>query len=143
MKRSFWSILTVFLSVVLFSSCGASKKDVSSLISGRWNILEVAGEKITGDKLPFIEFDTAEKRLHGNAGCNNFNAGYQVDPAKISSFKISQAVSTMMACPDMETEGKVLKALDKVASVKKAASATGLQLLDNNGAVLFLLEKAL
>jgi len=141
MKKSLLGFFVMFVSVLFFVSCGASKQSVSSLISGRWNIVEVNGEKVTSDKNPFIEFDTTEGRLHGNAGCNNFNAAYKLDPAKASSLQLLPAASTMMACPNMETEGKVLKALENVASAKKAGSA--LQLLDKNGAVVFLLNKAL
>lgn len=131
----------MFVGVLLFASCGASKQDVSSLLSGRWNIAEVNGEKIASEKIPFIEFDTAAKRLHGNAGCNNFNAAFELDPAKAGAIKLSPGASTMMACPNMETESKVLKALETVSSVKKAGA--GLQLLNNSGAVVFLLDKAL
>ena len=141
MKKSFLGILTMFVSVLMFASCGASKQDVTSLVAGRWNIAEVNGEKITGEKTPFIEFDAVDKKLHGNAGCNNFNAAYKVDPAKPTSIQLLPAATTMMACSDMETERKVLKALDTVTSVKK--TGTGLQLLNNSGAVVFLLDKAL
>lgn len=141
MKKSFLGIFAMLVSVLLLASCGSSKQGVSSLISGRWNIAEVNGEKMTGEKIPFIEFDTAEGRLHGNAGCNNFNAAYKLDPTKPSSLQLLPAAATMMACPDMETEGKVLRALESVSSVKKAGSA--LQLIDKNGAVVYLLEKAL
>lgn len=139
MRKSIFGILAMFISVLFLASCGAAKQGTSALISGRWNIAEVNGEKITSEKIPFIEFDTAEGRLHGNAGCNNFNAAYKLDPAKPSSLQLLPAAATMMACPNMETETKVLKALENVSSVKKAGSA--LQLLDKNGTVVYLLEK--
>lgn len=132
----------VMLSVIFFMSCGTAKNNVNSLLSGRWNVLEVKGEKMNAEKFPFIEFDTEAKRLHGNAGCNNFNASYDLDAAKASALKISKGMSTMMACPDMEAEGKILSSFDQIASVKKGASASQLQLLDENGAVVLLLEKA-
>lgn len=140
MKKNLYGLFSVLFSVVFFVSCSSSKQDVSSLLSGRWNIAEVNGEKINAEKKPFIEFDAATKRLHGNAGCNNFNAGYKLGESKATSLQILPGGATLMACPDMETEGKVLKSLDKVASVKKAG--TGLQLLDQSGAVVFLLDKA-
>lgn len=141
MRKIFGGILVLFVSVLFFAACGASKQNVSSLISGRWNIAEVNGEKVTSEKIPFIEFDTAAGRLHGNAGCNHFNAAYKLDPKKPFSLQLQPAAATMMACPDMEVETKVLSALENVSSVKKVGSA--LQLLDKNGAVVYLLEKAL
>ncbi|WP_176221479.1 META domain-containing protein [Massilibacteroides vaginae] len=141
MEKGLFGILAMFVSVLLMASCGSSKQGLSSLISGRWNIAEVNGEKVTGEKTPFIEFNTAEGRVHGNAGCNNFNTAFKLDPSKPLSLKLLPAASTMMACPDMDTETKVMRALESVSSVKKAGSA--LQLLDKEGAVVYLLEKAL
>lgn len=141
MRKILGGILVMLVSVLFFASCGASKQSASSLIAGRWNIAEINGEKVTSDKAPFIEFDTTAGRLHGNAGCNHFNATYQLDPKKPLSLQFKPAAATMMACPNMEWENKVLKALENVSSVKKAGNA--LQLLDKNGAVVYLLEKAL
>ncbi len=141
MKKSILGFVAIFVSILVFSSCGATKQSAASLLSGRWNIMEVMGEKLTGEKLPFLDFDAAQGRLSGNAGCNNFNAAFKLDPTKPASLKIMPAAATLMACPDMENEAKVLKAFENVASVKKVGSA--LQLLDNNGAVVYLLEKAL
>ncbi len=143
MKEKFYGLWVGIVSLVMFISCGSAKKEVSSLLTGRWNIVEVNGVKITSDKTPFVEFNVAEKRLYGNAGCNNFNASYKLDSSNAASLQILPAAATMMACPDMETEGKIFQALDKVASVKTQGNVGSLQLLDKDGAVVFLLEKAL
>lgn len=78
--------------------------------------------------------------MFGNAGCNNFNAGVQFDESNPAALTILPGGATMMACPDMETEDKILKSLDKVASVK--ASGNGLELLDKSGSIVFLLTKS-
>ena len=48
--------------------------------------------------------------------------------------------STMMACPDMETEGKILKALNEVKSFDVLAGG-GIGLYDANNALVIVLEK--
>ena len=126
--------------------CGASnrpivvlqkKESVSKLsdLEGKWIISEAAGEAIPDgmEKQPFIEFNIAEKRLHGNAGCNLTNGAFQVDDENPSAISFPQVISTMMACPDMEVEGRVLKALNSVQSFGKlAGGGIGLYDADNN-----------
>lgn len=126
--------------------CGASnrpivvlqkKESVSKLsdLEGRWIISEAAGEAIPDgmEKQPFIEFNIAEKRLHGNAGCNLINGAFQVDDENPSAISFPQVISTMMACPDMEVESRVLKALNSVQSFGKlAGGGIGLYDADNN-----------
>lgn len=58
-----------------------------------------------------IKFDTAEKRVSGNAGCNNFFGSYEVEGEYIT---FTQMGSTKMACMDEEsnkTEAEFLKIL--------------------------------
>ena len=108
--------------------CGASnrpivvlqkKESVSKLsdLEGKWIISEAAGEAIP----------------HGNAGCNLINGAFQVDDENPSAISFPQVISTMMACPDMEVEGRVLKALNSVQSFGKlAGGGIGLYDADNN-----------
>ena len=52
-----------------------------------------------------------------------------------------QLISTMMACPDMAVEGRVLKALNSVQSFGKLAGG-GIGLYDaNNNLVMVLVRK--
>lgn len=139
MKRGFFSLLT---GVLILTSCVAPEKDAGSLVPGRWNVTEVGGEKMNEENYPFIEFDVKEKRLHGNAGCNNFNASFKLDSLKPSSLTITRGMATLMACPDMEAEGLILASLDKIASVETGESASRLRLLDKSGEVVLLLERA-
>lgn len=142
MRKSIRYVCVVMLSMVLLSSCGASKQELAPRLSGKWNITEVNGEKTPGDKLPYIEFDTAANRLFGNAGCNSFNAGYKLDPQKPSKIQIMPVASTLMACPDMEMESKVMGAIQNVTEYNNAKDEQGLQLIDKDGKVVLLLEKA-
>lgn len=147
----------VFLSVImgvagLFSACSSSKKvaDVS-VLAGEWTIAEVKGEPIsaaTPQRAPYIGFDMAAKRISGNSGCNRMMGSFLVDSLKPGSLSFTPMASTRMACPDMDTEQKVLAALGEVKSFellsceKQAEDAVcKVALCDEQGTQLMLLQK--
>mgnify|MGYP002604618115 FL=1 len=111
-------------------------------LDGKWMITEAAGEAIPEgmEKQPFIEFNVAEKRLHGNAGCNIINGAIQVDEVNPSAISFPQIISTMMACPDMEVEGRITKALNSVQSFGKLAGG-GIGLYDADNSLVMVLVK--
>ena len=86
-------------------------------------------------------FNMSDLKLHGNAGCNIFNTSVVLDDADVSALRINQAATTMMACPDMEVEGKILKALDEVRAVKAGANENEVVLTAEDGSTVFLLVK--
>ena len=52
----------------LIVSCGSGKNMLSvSSLDGEWNITEVDGQKISTERMPFIGFDVAQKRIYGNS----------------------------------------------------------------------------
>ena len=71
-----------------------------------------------------------------------YNSGLELDEAHPSTLRITQAITTMMACPNMEVEQLFLQTLDRVASVKTGAEAGEMLLLDEAGGVLFTLQRA-
>lgn len=86
-------------------------------LDGEWVITAIYGaEPGPMENIPFLAFDVQEKRVHGNAGCNVINGGFVQEEGKAASLKFPQLLSTMMACPDMDTERQVLDALNKVAA---------------------------
>lgn len=89
-----------------------------SMLSGRWNIMEVGGKAIPQgmENQPFVEFDIEGQKLHGNAGCNVINGSFQTEEGNTASVSFPNLISTMMACPDMEIESRVTKALGEVKS---------------------------
>ena len=114
-----------------------------SELNGKWMISQAGGEAIPSgmEKQPFIEFNISEKRLHGNAGCNIINGGFQVDKVNPMSISFPQVISTMMACPDMEVESRVLKALNSAQSFGKL-SGGGMGVYDaNDNLVMVLVRK--
>lgn len=120
---------------VLLSSCGTTTQSVD--ITGEWNVVSVEGKQVTGN--PYIGFDTENGRLYGNAGCNRIMGGFEIDSVTPGHIGLTDVASTRMMCPDMETEQKVLEALNEVAGFK--SSATGVELTDKDGNVIMSLEK--
>ena len=113
-----------------------------SVLNGEWKIKEVDGEAIPSgmEKQPFIAFDVKKKTIHGNAGCNLINGGFETNADNAKSISFPGVASTMMACPDMETEGKILKAINEVRSFG-VLSGGGIGLYDANNALVVVLEK--
>ena len=141
MKKFMMYALLIPAMAVSFWSCSNSKTNVQQL-EGKWNITEVNGEAIsTQENTPFMEFNMAEKKIHGNAGCNIFNTNLETDANDISALKIAQGMSTMMACPDMETESKILQAMTTVRAVKAGTDANQMLLVDEAGKTVFVLSK--
>ncbi len=141
MKKFMMYALLIPAMAVSFWSCSNSKTNVQQL-EGKWNITEVNGEAIsTQENTPFMEFNMAEKKIHGNAGCNIFNTSLETDANDISALKIAQGMSTMMACPDMETESKILQAMTTVRAVKAGTDANQMLLVDEAGKTVFVLSK--
>ncbi len=99
-------------------------------LDGRWIVCEAGGEAVPGDvkKKPFLEFDFGEKRMNGNAGCNVINGNIRTEEGNPAALSFTDVLCTMMMCPDMEVERRVLKALDAVRSFGRT---------DNGGAVLY------
>ena len=131
MKRVIFYVLMLPMVLGMMISCSEAKTDAKKL-EGKWNVVEVKGEKILKEGLPYMEFDMAQNKLHGNAGCNMFNTTITLDANDVSSITIAPGAATMMACPDMETEGKVLKAINEVKSFD-VLSGGGIGLYDASG----------
>ncbi|WP_294634159.1 META domain-containing protein [uncultured Bacteroides sp.] len=133
--------------------CGSSRRPVIVLqkktptvklsdLNGKWMIVEAGGQAIPEgmEKQPFIEFNLNEKRIHGNAGCNLINGDFVADSEKPSEISFSQLITTMMACPNMEVESRVLKALDDVQSFGQL-EGRGIGLYDADNVLVMVLIK--
>ena len=58
-----------------------------SVLNGEWKIKEANGEAIPSgmEKQPFIAFDVKKKTIHGNAGCNLINGGFETSASNAKS----------------------------------------------------------
>ena len=88
-----------------------------------------------------MDFNMAEKKLHGKTGCNLFNTTITLDPEDVSSITIAPGATTMMACPNMDLETSVLQSMDQVRSVKAGKDENEMLLVDQDGNVLLVLER--
>ena len=124
-----------------FLFCGISVKKAVRKTSEVAEVMKALEEKILKEGLPNMEFDMKDNKVHGNAGCNIFNSTVVLDDQDISSITINPAATTMMACPDMETEDAILKAMGNVKGVKAGQSENEMLLVDADGNVLMVLSK--
>lgn len=143
MKKVFVS-LCMAATLMGMSSC-ASTKNVATLSSlgGEWNIIEINGSAVVpapNQEFPFIGFDTKTGKVYGNSGCNRMMGSFDVN-AKPGTIDLGALGSTRMACPDMEVESRVLKALNSAQSFGKL-SGGGMGVYDaNDNLVMVLVRK--
>ncbi len=135
MKKLFLS--AAFLSVLFMASCG--NKGNKADLSGEWNITSIEGQNITGKSDAFLGFDLKENRIYGNTGCNSIMGEISIDSLNPGQIVLSNVASTRMMCHDMDTETKILAALEKTSGFQ--ASANGIELTDKSGKVILSLEK--
>lgn len=88
-------------------------KESYALQEKYWKLTELYGKPVTVDstfrKEPHIIFKNADQRFNGHGGCNGFSGTYELRSG--NRISISNAVSTQMACPNMDIETQFLKAL--------------------------------
>lgn len=84
------------------------------IVKGDWAIETVNGEKVVGEKAPYLKFVPQENKVYGNNGCNVINAEYQYNPAD-STIQFFYLASTMRLCskPGL-TDIEINRALDAV-----------------------------
>lgn len=118
-------IILVFalLSLIILSSCSGKEikkveeaKILQLTLEGKWLLEEINGVKLNEQinesfKESFINFNTEEKRVNGVGTCNNFMGSYKINGDML---EFSPIASTLMYCPNLEVEGKIFRALEKV-----------------------------
>ena len=139
-------ILVILLITGVFLSCSSTPKnsaesqDVSQL-QGKWLLTALEGKPFNQNpqqRESFIEFDTEKMQVSGNGSCNLFGGNITVsEPGKIS---FSPLRSTLMACPDMETERILFNALGDVTGYSIKGNV--LSLLGTDKSVLIQYTKA-
>lgn len=143
MKKLVRNVMMAACAGMCLVSCGNGQSSLSvSSLNGEWTITTVGGEKISAEDMPFIGFNVAEKRMYGNSGCNRMMGSLVTDSLKPSALKFDQVGSTRMMCPDMNTEEKVLGAINQVASFQAVdGKDNAVALCGADGKVLLTLEK--
>ncbi|HQV35060.1 MAG TPA: copper resistance protein NlpE N-terminal domain-containing protein [Flavobacterium sp.] len=91
-------------------------KEVYAVVGTKWRLVELNGRAIKNinqsTKDLFLQLNK-ENRYSAFAGCNSMMGQYELKE-EIFRIKFSKGASTMMACPDMETEQEFAKMLETV-----------------------------
>ena len=85
-------------------------KAVQVELKGTWQVINMYGIDSLSKKST-LSFDTENKQVSGNAGCNRYNTTYTI---KDSLITFGPAFSTKMYCNNMNIEKQFLGLLKKV-----------------------------
>ena len=94
----------------------STKEVVYTIKDTKWKLVELNGQPIAkstnASKEMFLQL-LKENRYTAYAGCNNMMGGFELKE-NVLRIKFTKGASTMMACPDMETEQAFAKMLEMV-----------------------------
>ena len=111
----------------------------AELLDTRWKLTDIADEPVVlveNQREPHLVLYSQEGRVNGFAGCNRFNASYEIDGQSIT---FGPMATTRMACMHGEgIERAFLDALGKTATLRH--QGLHLELLDEEGTVLARFE---
>lgn len=87
----------------------------NATLNGTWSLttlstIQAPLNQVFSENMPYLEFDMVDKKVSGNAGCNQITAQVDASGNKLSFGPIS---ATRMACPG-EGEAIFLKAMESV-----------------------------
>jgi copper homeostasis protein (lipoprotein) len=77
-----------------------------------WRMIEAAGRPVLDDSInppAWFRLDAVNKQISGNGGCNSIGGSYELKEMNRIAFK--DVISTMMACPEMQNESMLMRAL--------------------------------
>jgi heat shock protein HslJ len=120
---------------VLAGRNAAPDGDPAVLEGTVWDLIEMNGKPVAERGAATLEF--AEESAGGVGFCNYFFASYEQDGASLT---IREIGSTLMACPDLESEGEYFATLEKVASSR--VDGENLVLLSEEGDTLLVFAPA-
>jgi heat shock protein HslJ len=116
------------LAIFLFINCSSTKTSAiksdaiktdvsdSSLTETYWKLVELMGKPVAttpaGKKEVYIKFRKEGTRVEGFGGCNGF--GGKFETKNNFNISITDVISTMMACPDLENENELFNVIKTV-----------------------------
>lgn len=129
--------------LTLLSSAGRPvmklHKQNISFLNGAWKVTSIEGQPITA-KIRFV-IDTAEGRIHGNAGCNLLNGNITVNLDKGSGIEFQNLATSRMMCPYIAVEQAFLLALEQVDTALPGKDSGSAMLCNSDGQTLITLER--
>ena len=122
--KNLFVILTIVVGILSLNACKSSKniaetnsnpaQSEKSITEKYWKLIELNGNPVSlgmGQSEPHIVLkEGTERRFIGNGSCNNISGVYEL--GEHNRIKFSRGISTLMACPNMEIESGLLKALE-------------------------------
>lgn len=115
------------------------RKSEIDFIAGPWQVTEIDGKPCEAPDARLI-FDVDAGKVYGNAGCNRLNGELSRDPRIAASVQFANLATTRMMCPFIDSETRLLLALENVATARTGGHNT-LELLSPAGAVLVKLTR--
>ncbi len=110
-------------------------------LDGKWTVSKVEELEIPEqENETFLVFNSSQKMVYGNLGCNSYNASLEYTPQKKSLLKFGTGLTTLRLCEQMEMEKQLLQAFSQVVSYKKFSDRKAI-LCDKSGKVLIELTR--
>ena len=98
-----------------FSGCKSNNGDKAQLTANEWQLKEMTttkGKTALPQRVPTLML-TDTNTMYGFSGCNRFFGKYST---KGNTIKFEPGGSTMMACPDLQSEGEYMQTLATMTS---------------------------
>ncbi len=128
MRRYFFPIAITMI-ILAVAACSGGSGGSSNLVDRMWNLTELSGKPPASGSSISAEF-TADGRVSGSAGCNQYSGSYKVSGKKIT---FSSAIATTLTACNVVLnvqETAYLKALSDARTY--SVSGEQLTLLDAN-----------
>ncbi|HAC21385.1 MAG: META domain-containing protein [Tannerellaceae bacterium] len=138
-------ICSLFVILIAGFACKSSKQQPMSYnaLNGEWKVVAIENREVAKDlEAPVVTFDTENNRVSGFAGCNRINAAVAKE-SNDGTLVLGPAMSTRMACLNMELENALIKAMGEINGYKMEGGKTPALILTNkeNKEVLKLIRK--
>ncbi|MBB4036769.1 heat shock protein HslJ [Dysgonomonas hofstadii] len=108
-------------------------------LAGEWKLQSINGKSEAESetkKMPTLEFNFAEKRLAGLAGCNRYNGAFTLENNVLT---VTPLATTRMACPNMEMENEFVKTFTGKIDLEKETD--NLLVMKKDGRIIIIFEK--
>lgn len=121
----------------------ASDPQGDDLTDSKWVLTQIENKtdgvitSAPAQNVPTLEF-TDDGKISGNGGCNGFGGLYEVGDG--NSLKLSEIMSTLMACDNTDIETPYFSALNEAESFTSANDV--LQITSANGTVVLTFAKS-
>ncbi len=108
-------------------------------MNGAWTVEEIDGETVVDENVKLV-IDLDQLTIHGNSGCNIVNGTVYIDYEKDWGVQFQQLLSTMKMCENIQTEKKLLVALELTETCKQLDNSK-IALYDGKGKCVAVLKK--